>query len=191
MTIKAIETTYNNYKFRSRLEARWAVFFDALGIKYEYEPEGFDLGDGIWYLPDFWLRIRGDWGIWVEIKPRSYFLDATDLEKELRFSISLWQKWLEEGGHDSGYMYSHVYVLCGGEIGKHEIASFSRTMRPVWDFNKKEWVDAFEVIVEHVDDEGFNMLGYFDWPDDDRVKKAYTAARQARFEHGETPNGKF
>jgi len=39
--IKAIETVYNGYKFRSRLEARWAVFFDALGIEYEYEKEGF------------------------------------------------------------------------------------------------------------------------------------------------------
>lgn len=53
--IKAIETVYNGYRFRSRLEARWAVFFDSLGIKYQYEPEGFDLGDGIFYLPDFYL----------------------------------------------------------------------------------------------------------------------------------------
>jgi hypothetical protein len=41
--IKAKETHYNGYRFRSRLEARWAVFFDALDIKYEYEKEGFDL----------------------------------------------------------------------------------------------------------------------------------------------------
>ena len=44
--IKAIETYYKGYRFRSRLEARWAVFFDAAGIKYEYEPEGFGLEDG-------------------------------------------------------------------------------------------------------------------------------------------------
>ncbi len=65
MDIKPIETVYNGYRFRSRLEARWAVFFDELGIKYEYEPEGFDLGEHGWYLPDFWLP---DVGIWVEIK---------------------------------------------------------------------------------------------------------------------------
>lgn len=41
-TIKAKETRYNGYRFRSRLEARWAVFFDTLGIKYEYEKEGYD-----------------------------------------------------------------------------------------------------------------------------------------------------
>lgn len=27
--IKAIDTYYKGYRFRSRLEARWAVFFDA------------------------------------------------------------------------------------------------------------------------------------------------------------------
>ena len=51
---KPIETHYKGYRFRSRLEARWAVFFDALQIPYRYEPEGFDL-NGLWYLPDFYL----------------------------------------------------------------------------------------------------------------------------------------
>ena len=44
--IKAIETEYSGHKFRSRLEARWAVFFDSLGIKWEYEPEGFETDAG-------------------------------------------------------------------------------------------------------------------------------------------------
>lgn len=63
--IKAIQTEYNGYLFRSRLEARWAVFFDALHIEYQYEPEGFELGDGLRYLPDFWLP---DYDCWLEIK---------------------------------------------------------------------------------------------------------------------------
>ena len=33
MEVKPIETTYNGYKFRSRLEARWAVFFDSAEIE--------------------------------------------------------------------------------------------------------------------------------------------------------------
>ena len=67
---KAIETNYNGYRFRSRLEARWAVFFDALGVQYEYEKEGYELGDVGRYLPDFWLPdVHG--GLWVEIKPGS------------------------------------------------------------------------------------------------------------------------
>jgi hypothetical protein len=39
--LKPIETFYRGYRFRSRLEARWAVFMDAAGIVWEYEPEGF------------------------------------------------------------------------------------------------------------------------------------------------------
>lgn len=53
MTIKAIETHYKGYRFRSRTEARWAVFFDSLGVEWEYEVEGFELPTGEWYLPDF------------------------------------------------------------------------------------------------------------------------------------------
>jgi hypothetical protein len=49
-TVKPIETRYNGYRFRSRLEARWAVFFDELRLKYEYELEGFSLPSGAAYL---------------------------------------------------------------------------------------------------------------------------------------------
>lgn len=55
VTLKAIETHYKGYRFRSRLEARWAVFFDKLGIQWEYEKEGYELGEAGRYLPDFWL----------------------------------------------------------------------------------------------------------------------------------------
>ena len=51
---KVIETKYHGYKFRSRLEARWAVFFDTIGIEYWYEHEGYSL-EGTLYLPDFYL----------------------------------------------------------------------------------------------------------------------------------------
>jgi len=66
--IKAIETRYKGYRFRSRLEARWAVFFDALGVEWEYEKEGYDLGEAGMYLPSFWLpekevffEVKGDY----------------------------------------------------------------------------------------------------------------------------------
>ena len=54
--LKVKETKYKGYRFRSRLEAKWAVFFDACGVKWEYEPEGYDLGDELSYLPDFLLH---------------------------------------------------------------------------------------------------------------------------------------
>lgn len=52
--MKAVQTWFDGIHFRSRLEARWAVFFDALGIHYCYEAEGFDF-NGVQYLPDFFL----------------------------------------------------------------------------------------------------------------------------------------
>ncbi len=63
-TITALETNYEGINFRSRIEARWAVFLDALGIVWEYEKEGLDL-EGTWYLPDFWLP---QLELWLEIK---------------------------------------------------------------------------------------------------------------------------
>ena len=74
--IKAIETFYKGYHFRSRLEARWAVFFETLGIPWKYEVEGYErelpYGSGpkiTRYLPDFFLPKRwGDGGVYVEVK---------------------------------------------------------------------------------------------------------------------------
>ncbi len=96
--MKPIETKYKGCRFRSRLEARWAVFFDALGIKWRYEPEGFIMrfdykafaaewkkepfkevipplptfkqlhGKEYRYLPDFYLP---ELDYWIEIKGRN------------------------------------------------------------------------------------------------------------------------
>lgn len=67
--IKPIETVYHGYRFRSRLEARWAVYFDTDGIEWEYEKEGYDLGAAGLYLPDFWLpRVH----MWAEVKPKAF-----------------------------------------------------------------------------------------------------------------------
>lgn len=74
----AIQTIYKGYKFRSRLEARWAVFFDAMNIGWEYEPEGYEK-DGVRYLPDFRLRC----GPWVEVKPEDQLLNKKLLTKIL------------------------------------------------------------------------------------------------------------
>lgn len=75
MSTKPIQTAYKGYHFRSRLEARWAVFFDQLSIPFEYEPEGYDLGNGLLYLPDF--RIAGGF---IEVKP-SATPDKNEQEK--------------------------------------------------------------------------------------------------------------
>jgi hypothetical protein len=82
MTIRAIETKYRGYRFRSRLEARWAVFFDALRIKWTYEPEGYELPDGSRYLVDFYLP---EYQVFAEVKPDDHsetsFTKAIELAK--------------------------------------------------------------------------------------------------------------
>ena len=85
-TITAIPTEYKGYLFRSRLEARWAVFFDACRVKWEYEPEGFALPNGQFYLPDFLLHGcagRSPKDLYVEVKGK---MTGADAEKILRFS---------------------------------------------------------------------------------------------------------
>ncbi|WP_299313471.1 hypothetical protein [uncultured Halomonas sp.] len=104
--IKAIETIYKGYRFRSRLEARWAVFFDALGIEWEYEPEGFDLGEAGWYLPDFYLP---EHKVWIEVKGA----EATSDELHKCMMLSL---------HSVGEEDASDALMTGdGEILKHFI----------------------------------------------------------------------
>lgn len=89
--IKPIETVYKGYRFRSRLEARWAVFFDALGIEWEYEPEGFVLPNGMKYLPDFRLKCWATRGLPLRNTPFDLYVEVkgemsqTDADKILSF----------------------------------------------------------------------------------------------------------
>lgn len=61
---KILPTQWNGILFRSRTEARWAVFLDFLQVPYEYEHQGYDL-DGTYYLPDFYLPSLDDY---LEVK---------------------------------------------------------------------------------------------------------------------------
>lgn len=76
-TIQAIPTTYKGITFRSRLEARWAIYFETLGLEWHYEFEGYQLGD-CWYVPDFWLPKVGWKGTFVEVKPTREVAGADD-----------------------------------------------------------------------------------------------------------------
>src|SRR6185312_12091628 len=134
--LKAIQTVYKGFKFRSRLEARWAVFFDVAGIKWEYEKEGFDL-DGLWYLPDFWLP---ELNYWVEVKGRLPEIDGDGADADADYvgeEVEKAKRLLEKSENI-------VFMLCGamdisqpptiigftygmdGEIGGAEHYSFAR-----------------------------------------------------------------
>ena len=62
--IKPIKTRYKGILFRSKLEARWAFFFDQLKFSWKYETRAYKLPTLGWYLPDFTLS-----NIFVEVKP--------------------------------------------------------------------------------------------------------------------------
>lgn len=100
-TIKAIPTTYAGVNFRSRLEARWAAFFDLAGIKWDYEP--FDL-EG--WAPDFLLRTQIG-PVLCEVKPADLI---TYVERQLTLEK------LEPFPFDAEYAkaarYKRMHAVC-------------------------------------------------------------------------------
>jgi hypothetical protein len=102
--IKAIETYYDGYRFRSRLEARYAVLFNHLGLQYQYEKEGYELESGIRYLPDFWLP---ELNTFVEIKgeglTREEFQKCADLCIQTTYTVVVFVGDLANG--DNHYIF--------------------------------------------------------------------------------------
>lgn len=165
MQPRAIETRYKGYRFRSRLEARWAVFFNTLGLEWEYEPEGFNLSDGTMYLPDF--RVGGQRGqCWFEVKPSN----SSDVSKAVKFA--------EDGVGD-------IVVLDGPPTVKW-YAHLSRETNDLVTFvdpgsKYGPWYFAWG---EHSD-----RGAVPEWLTNNYaplVFRAVDAARGARFEHGES-----
>jgi hypothetical protein len=179
--INAIETCYQGYRFRSRLEARWAIFFDSLGIKWEYEIEGFILTNGRKYLPDFYLPKFCE-GLWVEVKPvGGDFSVAKRFAKENKCSILL-----AEGTPD--------LVVYGFYDGKQdEDGSFGEEARDGDACFDDKYLPGGRNADEHrmfywtglnpMDD----VWNKSDYDGSSLIFRAVTAARSARFEHGETP----
>lgn len=82
MHYKPITVQYGGYRFRSKLEAKWAVFLDYLRVPYQYEPRVYHLHGNIGYLPDFYLPEQD---IFLEIKPDKDLREA-DARKIQLFS---------------------------------------------------------------------------------------------------------
>jgi hypothetical protein len=179
--IKAIETVYNGYRFRSRLEARWAVFFDAANIPYEYETEGFEVA-GIKYLPDFFLK---DIGIYAEVKP-NLELSRKDLEKIVKFAVDGEKKLL----------------LIVGAPWEHEMFLIDRRTCDGWEsFEPMESYDTHETQLDSYLEQLHDWSGviFAEVPFQSGIRLAYRLmnpylshhlhgagleAKQARFEHG-------
>jgi len=167
MTIKAIETKYKGYRFRSRLEARWAVFFDAFPLKWEYEPEGFDLGEEGYYLPDFYLP---ELDMWVEVKPDRPLVDA-EREKIEALATMTTKVVLLAVGVPALRNYDVCYpdmLRMGGEVVWGE-ECFAEKYLPPRNYD------------------GEPRMFYSPAEEDADCIRQVEAARSARFEHGEVP----
>jgi hypothetical protein len=193
-TIKAIETHYAGCRFRSRLEARWAVFLNHLDIEWDYEPEGFQF-DGERYLPDFFLHEKK---IFLEVKG-AHTKAADDLDRYLRFAANL--PYPHEIGDDGGIMGPAPLYVVGNIPQKINalgaircLAPFGRAL-PKWlppgqDAHLLFGLDesnpdlCVEAPAGHVIWQWANVF----WrpASHDDVVAAAAAARSARFEHGES-----
>lgn len=175
--IQAIETQYKGYRFRSRLEARWAVFFDTMGIEWRYESEGYRLPSG-YYLPDFWFPNIKAFG---EVKPAQF------TRKETFSCVELVSQ-----SKSPCIMLSDV-----PQIGNYVL--LVATEKEVTQFYGKQepflGMDVFPVDVEFVEEWwaddwfGFRPYNFLALTNRDATKyrEAVDTARSARFEHGEQP----
>lgn len=162
--IRPIETRYKGYRFRSRLEARWAVFFDALGVPWEYEAEGYQTTEG-GYLPDF--RLFGS--TFAEVKPAAH-LDGA-LKKLFAFVI--------ETGHNLIVLSDPPDMEWYPILEKDGPSNVS-----------VDWIDfSMSSYKERLWRAycGEQRPPYEDLDKSDAFLDAIDAARSARFEHGETP----
>ena len=218
--IKAIETVYKGYRFRSRLEARWAVFFDACRIEYEYETEGFELPNGERYLPDFYLP---EYKWHVEVKPLKRPGADEELKKAIKFidgsnikALLILSEIPEPHSQIDLWMYPVIYnhPVCDDLIVRY-VMLHPNYVNAIEDYFGAyfitDWIMCKEKYLYRITDDLIGVLKpYPDYKakyDDDgsyaelsfdgdiidfeqmkaELARIYNKARQARFEHGETP----
>lgn len=181
--IKAIETEYNGYRFRSRSEARWAVFFDACGIEYVYEPEGFKLSDGTMYLPDFYLP-----------ESNSFFEVKGIMSK---FDMHKVEMLIKNSGKPCTIGYSDMtFEACSDWWGDNDYSITSNSdswLCECFSCGKKYFIGAWgtwkcQCCDYYEGNAGFDiLLRGIDGKRFDTKFEALIKARHARFEHGEKP----
>lgn len=187
--IKPIETRYKNYRFRSRLEARWAIFFDALGIQWEYEKEGYPLPSGP-YLPDFWLP---QVDMWAEVKGYRF------TDEELALCAQLANATEKEVLLLDGMPTNHTYCALNPSSYEHGGWTVEISIYDIQDGNRY-WIDEARFYCDGGDSCDFGGDPFKPFPAKPNASKfllgfcrkntegderALKAARSARFEHGE------
>lgn len=220
--IKPIETVYNGYRFRSRLEARAAVFLDNAPCRYEYEVEGYQLSDGRRYLPDFYLP---DDKYYVEVKGYSDHL-FDDLKKaeafvyEAKTALIIISEIPYDVESKGLYLFpslsysaksggivenQHAFFMTDPDTGKAYIQdnfAIGRKQAFVYEpyaklgsgVSKNDYAYS---RIHPLNGSGYGVdeSAFDDWDttvrtcfDLSKIQNAFLAARQARFEYGETPS---
>lgn len=181
--IKPIQTRYKGCHFRSRTEAKWAVFFDSIGFKWQYEPEGY--GDGKEaYLPDFFVTLPDGAEFLADVKPNNYHISDDgkeefyrNLTSQLNLRIVLLTGIPEYMAYDSIVPQSKKNSLQ---------AVFFQDYDPFLRIADEYWLAQLEFDENN---------GHMYFPHDDRAAEksfgnkyveAIHAARSARFEFGES-----
>jgi len=185
--VKAIETVYNGYRFRSRLEARWAVFFEWANIEYQYEPEGFVVNDRP-YLADFYISMPGFKSGYVEIKPR---LPINSYIKMIKSSPVSWvivgypHVAMDEFHNiiNSGY---YVLFDCHeyDRLGCKGVFVSCRRCNNICIESRQYHVFDNQSELSDGGGYGFCCTERTGWTSDVLIK-SYNAASQSRFEHGQ------
>lgn len=195
-SLKAVETVYKGYRFRSRLETRWAIFFDSLGIEWEYEPEGIVLNNGKCYLPDFYLI---NFNCYFEVKRKGIKNTREGQEAVAKISDGMeqdsWAGIIAFGDP----MDDDLVIFCqetdDGGGGSYElevtIGLAPWNFRPhLFSYNDRRERSFYTCFGEEGEVIPMNTPEYDTYSYDDfvshRVVNARLLARQARFEHGET-----
>jgi hypothetical protein len=214
--IGAIETKYAGCKFRSRLEARWAVFFDSIGIKWQYEPQGFETG-GFKYLPDFrlpgigWAEVKGEPGALYEDRARMRAMLKGPLLEDV---LQVPYPYLKRAGVYFGMLLLGDIPRPGDGLVFHPVLSVTEHEGIVRDMACfAPLIDGGSMLVMtypqcllsvmnglncavHLEDD--RDKSSTEWSADavriqsprawSQIESGYTAARQARFEHGASGN---
>jgi len=214
---KAIETIHKGYKFRSRLEARWAVFFDYMNYCWEYEPEGFEgecsNGDYVKYLPDFKLYPMGkdqSYYFWVEVKGDPLFLKNNwqKLENMLDFNPILpdIKNCFDNTKKEIAWCQNKTIISkdpCHGLILLPDIPNFRSIGEDIWftclGHHEGVCVKTFKFntcfldfcpsteLLSQMDDGDFSFQPKFYTKEDMIVLHSFDQAKQARFEYGANP----
>jgi hypothetical protein len=174
VTVRSIPTNYAGCTYRSRVEARWAIWFDSVGLRFQYEPQGFFIRSGA-YLPDFWVE---GWRMFLEVKG----VEPTDEERRKCAELAIAAE-------------CDVLLAVGAPEERFQLLWFDRD---------GEREDRYAIARDKfsaagfwlVSDSAFDDRGNWIGPNKTRflprgpmfsgaLDQAFAEARSARFEHGE------